>query len=166
MISFTLFSLNHLGFPPRDFYFASPASTPPSLSPSQSLCLHHLPHFSSHSQRSTACSTKRVKLTNQTFWGIELRPTRRSQVQGQGSRKIMGIEWAEISYLRGQQSVCVCVVPMPTCVFAHYLASVFTPAVTWTKVDRHTNTHTKPKVLPDGRWCILWLSYSYPSASH
>lgn len=77
----------------------------------------------------------------------------------------MGIEWAEISYLRGQQSVwrvcCLCLR-----LFAHYLASVFTPAVTWTKVDRHTNTHTKPKVLPDDRWCILWLSYSYPSASH
>lgn len=57
----------------------------------------------------------------------------------------MGVEWTEISYLRGQERVCneyVCV-----CVFTYYLASAFTPAAPWTKVDKHAEQH---QVLPDG----------------
>lgn len=38
----------------------------------------------------------------------------------------MDVEWAEISYLRGEKCVC-------TCAFARYLASAFTPMVTWDK---------------------------------
>lgn len=66
----------------------------------------------------------------------ELWPTRRSQVQGQRSAKIIGVEWAEISYLGGQERVvCVCV-----CVFTNYLASAFTPMVTWDKMDTANTT--------------------------
>lgn len=47
---------------------------------------------------------------------------------GQRSGEIMGVEWTEISYLRGQER-------MP--VFTYHLASAFSPAVTWIEVDKH-----------------------------
>lgn len=78
----------------------------------------------------------------------------------------MGIEWAEISYLRGQQSVCVCVAYAYVCVCTLSGVSIYSRGDLDKSGQTHKHTHTKPKVLPDDRWCILWLSYSYPSASH
>lgn len=47
----------------------------------------------------------------------------------------MDAEWAEISYLRGEKCVC-------TCVFTRFLASAFTPMVTWDKTDTHQTGRT------------------------
>lgn len=43
----------------------------------------------------------------------------------------MDVEWAEISYLRGQERV------VSVCVFTYYLASAFTPMVTQHKMVKH-----------------------------
>lgn len=51
----------------------------------------------------------------------------------------MAVEWTEISYLRGQERVCN--VYVSVCVFTYYLASAFTPAAPWTKVDKHAEQH-------------------------
>lgn len=58
----------------------------------------------------------------------------------------MGVEWTEISYLRGQKR-------MP--VFTYYLASAFSPAVTWIEVDKHAE---RLQVLLDGGRCVSWLT--------
>lgn len=118
-------------------------SLPVSVSPSSSAFLSTFPeeHSLEHKESQTNQSDHR---------GKELWPSRRSQVQGQGSGKIMGVEWAEISYLRGQEHVCgvyVC-----ACVYI-YLASAFTPVVT------RTNTHQTAQGI------ARWRADSYDSAA-